>query len=302
MSIATVRPNRPLDSIRSGDPDFYLDSDDPMNYRTLGRTGLSVSEIGYGGGRVRPGQDIDKTKSVLNHAIDSGVNFFDTAPTYGGGLGEEIIGQVIAGRRDSVILATKTKPRDPAGIIETVEGSLGRLGIETVDILQFHGGWIPSEDADQILNEGGLETYLKLKEEGKIRFLAFSADGPGEGVLRLIRTGHFDAIQCHYNLFYQAMYDGFCEEGIMAEAEKEGMGIFTMRSTTSNAFPSLMKQCFPEFAEANDLDSFLLNYTLSNPLVDSALMSLESIAAVNACAKVSDDVESRIDIRAIHGR
>ena len=273
-----------------------------MNYRTLGRTGLSVSEIGYGGGRVRPGQDIDEIKSVLSHAIDAGINFFDTAPTYGGGLSEELIGQVIAGRRESIVLASKTKPRDPTGIVDCVEGSLRRLGVETIDILQFHGGWIPSEDADEILDQGGIETYLKLKEEGKIRFLAFSADGPGDGITRLIRTGQFDAIQCHYNLFYQAMYDGFYAEGIMAEAEKKEMGIFTMRSTTSSAFPNLMKQCFPEFAATNDLESFLLNYTLSNPLVDSALMSLQSFAAVDTCARVSDDEESRLDIRAVHGR
>jgi hypothetical protein len=88
----------------------------------------------------------------------------------------------------------------------------------------------------------------------------------------------------------------------MAEAEKEEMGIFTMRSTTSSAFPNLMKQCFPEFAATNDLESFLLNYTLSNPLVDSALMSLQSIEAVDACGRVSDDVGNRIDIRAVHGR
>ena len=273
-----------------------------MNYRTLGRTGLKVSEIGYGGGRVRPDQDVEEIKSVLNHAIDAGINFFDTAPTYGGGLSEELIGQVIGGRRESIVLATKTMPRDPAGIIECVEGSLRRLGVETIDILQFHGGWIPSEDADQILNDGGLDTYLKLRDEGKIRFLAFSADGPGNGILQLIRTGKFDAIQCHYNLFYQAMFDGFCAEGIMAEAEKEEMGIFTMRSTTSSAFTNLMEQCFPEFSAANDLESFLLNYTLSNPLVDSALMSLQSVEAVDACAGVSDDIRSRIDIRAVHGR
>ena len=272
-----------------------------MQYRTLGRTNLEISEIGYGGGRVRAGQDIDEVIGVLRHALDVGVNFFDTATSYGDGLSEEVTGKAIAGRDDSVVIATKTKPRDLDGIVKSVEGSLKRLGIECIDILQFHGGWIPDDDADLIL-EGGLEVYQRLRDQGKIRFLGFSADGPGAGVHRLIATGEFDVIQCHYNLMYEAMYDGFSGEGIMADAEEQGMGIFTMRSTTSGAFPNLMQDAFGEFASSNDLEPFLLNYTLSNPLVDSALMSLQSVEAIDLCNRVSDDVESRIDIRKTHRR
>ncbi len=75
-----------------------------------------------------------------------------------------------------------------------------------------------------------------------------------------------------------------------------------MRSTTSNAFQNLMQRCFPTQMEGIDLDSFLLNYVLSNPLVDVALMSLQSVDDVEWTSAVSDDVEQRLDLQAVHGR
>ena len=112
-----------------------------MQYRTLGKTGLSVSEIGYGGGRVRPEHDQAALVKMLHYAMDCGLNYFDTAPDYGGGYSETVIGKAIAGRRESCIVATKTEEYDPEGIATDVEGSLQRLGTDYIDVLQFHGGW-----------------------------------------------------------------------------------------------------------------------------------------------------------------
>ena len=81
-------------------------------------------------------------------------------------LGEEIYGEAIAGRRDEVILATKTGARDPAGILQSVEQSLRRLGTDHVDLLQFHGGWYPPDEVEKILRQGGLETFQRLREQG----------------------------------------------------------------------------------------------------------------------------------------
>ena len=93
-----------------------------MQYRTLGKTGLSVSEIGYGGGRVRPEHDQAALVKMLHYAMDCGLNYFDTAPDYGGGYSETVIGKAIAGRRESCIVATKTEEYDPEGIATDVEG------------------------------------------------------------------------------------------------------------------------------------------------------------------------------------
>ena len=273
-----------------------------MQYRTLGKTGLSVSEIGYGGGRVRPEHDVNSLVNMIHYAIDCGVNFIDTAPNYGGGHSETVIGKGIAGRRAACIVATKTEAYDPDGIASDVEGSLKRLGTDYIDVLQFHGGWFYEKETEQILNGGGLEKYLKLKEEGKVRFIGFSADGPSGGAEQLIATGELDMMQIHYNLMYQSTCDTFGRRGVIPDAVAQDMGIVLMRSTTSNVFQNLMQQCFPNEMADVDVDSFLLNYSLSNPMVNVALMSLQSTDDVDWTNAVSDDVDARLDIRAIHGR
>ena len=115
------------------------------------------------------------------------------------GYSETVIGKAIADRRASCIVATKTEAYDPDGIRADVAGSLERLGTDYIDVLQFHGGWFYAEETDQVLNRGGLETYLKLKAEGTVRFIGFSADGPSGGAEQMIATGEFDMIQTHYN-------------------------------------------------------------------------------------------------------
>ena len=106
-----------------------------MKYRILGRTGLNASEIGYGGGRIRSGQDPQIVIEILHQAFDVGLNFIDTAPTYGEGTSETIIGKAISGKRDQLIITTKTEAYDPKGIVSSVEESLKRLNTDIIDIL-----------------------------------------------------------------------------------------------------------------------------------------------------------------------
>jgi aryl-alcohol dehydrogenase-like predicted oxidoreductase len=270
-----------------------------MRYRTLGRTGLRVSEVGYGGGRVRGDQDEAEFARMFRRALDAGVNVADTAPTYGGGRSETLLGAALQGRRHECVVATKTEALLPDGIRADVEGSLRRLRTEVIDVLQFHGGWFPPEDAAQILEQRGLETYLRLRDEGKVRFLGFSADGPSEGVERLIATGAFDVMQVHYNIMYQSTCDGFSGRGIIPAAKEQGMGVLLMRSTASGAFRRLMARSFPDVEEMR-WERLALNYALSNPLVDVALMSLRSVEDVEWTNEVSDDAGERLDLRALH--
>jgi aryl-alcohol dehydrogenase-like predicted oxidoreductase len=271
-----------------------------MRRRTLGSTELAVSEVGYGGGRVRADADPAAVAAMLHHAFDAGINYIDTAASYGGGLSETVIGRAIAGRRDDLVIATKTKSRDPREIPTEVEGSLRRLGVDVIDVLQFHGGYIPDDDATAILDQGGLDAYRRLREEGKIRYLGFSTDGPSGGAERLVASGAFDMVQVHYNLMYQGTHDMFGDTGLIPAADAQGMGVVLMRSTTSGVFRRLMRRSFPTELADVDLDAFLLNYSLSNPLVDSALMSLGTNADVDWTNAVSDDIDARIDLRRLH--
>jgi aryl-alcohol dehydrogenase-like predicted oxidoreductase len=194
-----------------------------MNYRTLGKTGLQVSEIGYGawgiGKGMWVGAEDDESIMALNKAIDLGLNFIDTALVYGDGHSENLVGQVVRGRSERIYVASKIPPKNyqwpaqggvpvqeafPAGhVIASTEESLRNLGLETIDVQQFHV-W-----SDEWADKGDwLGAIQKLKKQGKIRFFGVSInDCQPENAIRLIETGEVDTVQVIHNIFEQAPED-----------------------------------------------------------------------------------------------
>jgi aryl-alcohol dehydrogenase-like predicted oxidoreductase len=285
-----------------------------MQYRTLGRTGLRVSEIGVGGaqfglpnymGRWDPftGRAQQAVTATIERALALGYNYFDTAPGYGNGRSEEMVGVALKGHRDDVVLATKVSGNQwtPEGIRQSVEASLRRLQVDVIDVIQFHGGWYVPEQADQVLRKGGLETFLRLKEEGKVRFAGFTTEGPSAGVEEMIATGLFDTMQVRYNLMFQHPSDFETEMGIIRQADGQGMGIILMRPLTSGVFQRLMAQTFPQI-DTMEVGRLLLNYVLSDPYVDVALIGMREPRFVEINNAISDDVASRMDLAALHDR
>jgi aryl-alcohol dehydrogenase-like predicted oxidoreductase len=283
-----------------------------MQHRTLGRTGLRVSEIGFGGAQVGIPNYMEKWDpagaaeqatiiEALNHALDIGLNYIDTAPGYGNGISEEILGRVIGKRRAECIVATKVSNYDGKSVIESVEQSLRRLQTGVVDVIQFHGGDYPPDVLDTILNGGGLDAFQKLRDQGKVRFLGFTAELPSGGVSHLIATGAFDVMQIRYNFMYQGACDFINERGAMREAEAQQMGVVIMRPMTSGIFQRLVKRAFPQLSEA-DLGAFLLNYVLSNPFVDVAIIGMRRIAEVDCNNAISDNTAMRLDLAKVHDR
>jgi aryl-alcohol dehydrogenase-like predicted oxidoreductase len=189
-----------------------------MKYRRLGRTGLNVSEVGFGawaiGGSWGPQSEVDSV-AALNRALDLGVNFIDTAAGYGDGKSERIIGSVLKGRKDPVIVATKTPPmegpwppspycdvsaRYPEKYLRAnVEERLRNLGTEAIDILQLHT-WTRAWNK----NPKPFEVLKALKKEGKIRFVGISTpEHDQNSVIELMRGGWVDVVQVIYNIFEQ---------------------------------------------------------------------------------------------------
>jgi aryl-alcohol dehydrogenase-like predicted oxidoreductase len=189
-----------------------------MKFRKLGRTGLHVSEIGFGawaiGGSWGPQNEADSV-AALNRALDLGVNLIDTAAGYGDGKSERIIGSVLRDRRDSVVVATKTPPTDgpwppspyceasvryPAKYLrENVEQRLRNLGTDRLDILQLHT-WTRAWNR----NPEPLGVLRDLKKEGKIRFVGVSTpEHDQNSVIELMRAGWVDVVQVIYNIFEQ---------------------------------------------------------------------------------------------------
>jgi aryl-alcohol dehydrogenase-like predicted oxidoreductase len=229
-----------------------------MFTRQLGRSGISVSAVGFGcwpiGGLIiEDGKSVgwgavDDSESIraIHRAIDLGVTFFDTAEVYG--RSEDILGRAFVGKRDQVVIATKfgrTYNRErheigaddwrPASMRSSLEGSLRRLGTDYIDLYQLHVGDCPIEQAIALR-----EALEQVVREGKIRAYGWSTDKL-ENAHIFAEGPHCCAIQQHYNVL-----DGntallsFCEERNLASINRGplAMGLLTGKYTSGSALPS----------------------------------------------------------------
>ena len=276
----------------------------------LGRTGLCVSRIGFGGapaglanylGAYSPDQDCDRTLmlAALETAVAEGVTYFDTAADYGDGASERIFGEALAGLGYEIVVASKVSNRMP--VRASVERSLRNLRRDWLDVIQVHGTVFHEGPADRVLSEGGiLEQLIALRDEGLVRFIGFTSEANNAAVYRFIADGRFDTMQIAYNFVNQHPYDPVRPFGSVIEADKQGMGILTMRTLTSGLLHKWVQQVNP--ANTFDYTPHLLQFVLSNPLVDVALVGMRTPAEVRANARICGDLSGRIDIDALHER
>ena len=289
-----------------------------MKTRTLGRTGLEVSEIGFGGapaglrnylGEWEPeGEDAaEQIARAITRAVELGINYFDTAPGYGSGASERMFGRAIQPFRQRIVLATKLFAETAADVRRSVDASLERLGVERLDVIQIHGTWYTDAEVERILVPGGvLDGLLAVKKKGLARFIGFTTEGVNGPASRLIASGEFDVMQICYNLIYQHPYDPTRKAGALFEAEARGMGIVTMRTLTSGIFPRWLERVFPDVmsdpARQEHLRQALLSFVLSNPLVDCALVGMRTAAEVETNAALCADLSLRLDLDWMHER
>jgi aryl-alcohol dehydrogenase-like predicted oxidoreductase len=206
-----------------------------MRSRKLGRTGLEVSQIGYGawgiGADAWKGANDADSLAAMRRAIELGVNFIDTAIVYGSGHSEKLVGQI---KREfpEVHVATKINPADwewpakdstPADeafsaehVIARTEESLRNLGVDVIDVQQFHV-W-----SDSWVGQGTwIDGIERLKHEGKIRFFGVSVnDAQPDSVLKLVETGLVDSVQVIYNIYDQAP-----EDNLFPACERNNVGV-----------------------------------------------------------------------------
>ncbi len=166
-----------------------------LERRRLGRTGLEVSCLGFGGIPIqRVGRE--EAVRVVREALDLGVDFIDTAHGYGDS--EEKIGEALAGRGDRVVLASKTGRRDAEGVRAEFEESLSRLRVDTIDLYQLHCV-NRVEDYERLTAEGGgLDVLEGLRAEGRVRFIGITSHSL-DMLKRALADGRFDTIQVLYN-------------------------------------------------------------------------------------------------------
>jgi aryl-alcohol dehydrogenase-like predicted oxidoreductase len=298
-----------------------------MNYRKLGRTGIEVSEVGYGawgigGSQWLDGND-DDARRALNQAIDLGLNFIDTALAYGAGHSEKLVGEVVRSRAEQIYIASKIPPKNriwpapevplqevfPADyIIECTEESLRNLGVETIDLQQFHvwqDAW--TDDPEW------LEAMEKLRAAGKVRFFGLSLnDYQPANAIRALRAGNIDTVQVIYNIFEQAPEQELypvCQElniGVIARVPFDEGGLtgaikpdtvfpgddfrnfFFRGDRRTKVFNRVERLKLLLGAEAASLAELALRFTLSHPAVSTVIPGMRTARHVESNIAVSD--------------
>lgn len=247
----------------------------------LGRTNLQVTRIALGGypfggvNRVRGWDPFTaegrKTAITTVHAaLDASINYIDTAPSYGDGNSESIIGEATQGRRDQFVLASKVgyKGLSPADVVRSVEESLTRLRTDYLDVIQFHGGMYTDQQIELILRGGLVDALDQLRKQGKVRFVGFTVEEPWTA-RPLIASGRFDMIQVRYNLIYQS-----AALHVLNEAKEKDMGVAVMRPLTSGMLQRIAQFLAPQWQQAHDLYEVALKFVLSDSRVHVANLGM----------------------------
>jgi hypothetical protein len=185
-----------------------------LEYRTLGKTGLKLTSVGFG-------CMVTSDSSVVQMSLDAGINYFDTARDYQNGNNEKMLGTAIKGKRASVYVSTKTAAIEKADALHDLEDSLRALGTDYVDIWMLHDRSRVSE-----LTPALMEALQEAKKQGKARFTGVSVHrGHGEVVAAATKSGHFDVVMTSYNfaMDHQKM------DPIVHAAHEAGVGVIAMK-------------------------------------------------------------------------
>jgi len=261
-----------------------------MEYRLLGRTGLKVSSLALGTMMFGPwgNEDVDDSIRIIHHALDSGINFVDTADIYSAGGSEEIVGKALQGRRDDIVLATKffvpmsDKPNEGGGsrkwIMREVENSLRRLGTDYIDLYQVHR---PSAEMDV---EETLGALTDLVRQGKVRYIGSSSYSGSQ-----IVEAQWASRERHLERFvteqppYSMIVRG-AENDVFPALQRHGMGSLTYSPLTGGWLSGKYRKDGDSPVPASDARKRLAaRFDLSTPA------NQRKLDAVDQLAQVADD-------------
>lgn len=298
-----------------------------MKYRQLGKTGLQVSEIGYGAWGIGQsewmGADDEVSLKSLRAAREAGINFFDTALAYGMGHSEQLLSRAF-GKASEVVIASKVPPKNfiwPAQpgvpvrdvfpkeyVFSSLDRTLKNLGRETVDLYQFHV-W----NDEWANDEEWLSTVREIRSSGKARFVGISInDHQPANSLKGLATGLIDAVQVIYNIFDQSPEDElfpYCQKhkiGVLARVPfDEGSLTGKIRPDTNFPEGDFRHQYFggdrkqqvwdrvqrltkDAAIPVEQLPQFALRFCLSQPAVSTVIPGMRTPAHVGSNAAASD--------------
>ncbi|MDO5408843.1 MAG: aldo/keto reductase [Lachnospiraceae bacterium] len=241
-----------------------------MEYTILGKTGLKISRLGFGGIPIQK-IDAEGTRKLVEQMVQSGVNFIDTARAYT--VSEEYLGKALKGFRDKFVLATKCRAESKKQFAEAIDTSLKMLQTDYIDLYQFHN---PSMEVfDSIVAPGGaLEAMLEAKEAGKIGHIGITAHSV-EVFRRALETDWVETVMFPYNIVESQGAD------LIAACKEKNIGFITMKPMAGGAIEDT---------------NLALRYVLSNPAVTVAIPGMaeveeleKNIAASSNTAPLSEE-------------
>ena len=299
-----------------------------MRYRRLGRTGIEMSEVGYGawgiGGKQWKGGTDQESLRALHRAFELGLNFIDTALAYGDGHSEKLVGDVVKAAPHRVFVATKVPPKNriwpaaPASriedvfpydyIVESTEESLRNLGLDSIDLQQLHvwdPGWLERDEWKRAFED--------LRKSGKARFFGISInDHQPDSALDVVASGLIDTVQVIYNIFDQTpernlfpaaqMHDvgvlarvpldeGSLTGAIREDSEFEGdeFRAFYFRGDRKREVVRRVSALQEDVADTGgSLAEVALRFCLSHPAVSTVIPGMRKVRNVESSCGVSD--------------
>jgi predicted aldo/keto reductase-like oxidoreductase len=242
-----------------------------LSYRTLGRTGLKVTTVGFG-------CMITSDPSVVQRAVDLGITYFDTARGYQHGNNERMVGAALGSKRKQVVLSTKTEARDKAGQLKELDTSLAELNTDYVDIWYLHGKNSPADIHDDMI-----EALQLAKQQGKARFVGISTHSGQQQLLPwMAQKGVFDVVLTAFNFF---MDPGM--EQAVDTAAKAGMGVVAMKVMAGGSRNQKLAQ--------NGAMLAALKWVINHPNVATTIPSMTDMDQLEENLKAMDGAFSEGD-------
>ena len=246
--------------------------------RKLGKTGEQVSLLGLGGaGIIARADKSGEAVETVKRAVELGINYIDTAPTYGDGTSEKHIGEAVKPHRRKVFLATKTLDRSYDGTMKLIEKSLERLQTDYIDLYQLHG-LEDNEDVKKAFDShGAVQALLKLKEEGVVKFIGITGHRKPEPLQWALKHENFDCILIPLNPA-EVHFQSF-QKGMLELALEKKVGIVAMKVA---AYGRLFRQ------EGINSMSQAFKYTASLP-ISTAVVGVSSLRELEENAAICRD-------------
>ena len=229
-----------------------------LKHKVLGRTGLKVTTVGFG-------TMVTSDGSVIEKAADLGITYFDTARVYQGGNCERMVGAALKGKRQNLILSSKSGKEDKEGALADLETSLKTIGTDYLDIWYLH-----AKSKGSQITDGRLEAQEIAKKKGMIRFAGVSTHGGFEDIIpAAIKCGKMDVILSSYNFTMGDKIDG-----LLADAKKANIGVVAMKIMAGGFRTAKPGEKRVEILKREGAMMAALKWSLRNPNVDTTIPSI----------------------------